>query len=286
MNNALVAVMPASVVMGLKKARNAFYQLIEPLDYLLRVVNEKNDFPPIKLRRYVGPLRGFESSGAEFTAYMKLLGGLRSDERVLDIGCGCGLMAIYLREYLTSAGSYAGVDIYKPAVQWSRKNIVAKNITFAHIDVQNDIYNQNGAISDKEFTFPYDTGSVDLVLTKSVFTHMQEAGIRRYLGEIKRLLSDHGRAIITLFLLNKTQKELFEKGLNRMKFVFGNDTCRWLYKNSPESGIAYSEEVILKYLAENNLELLNSVYYGTWSGRENGTSFQDIMVIRKIAGKQ
>jgi hypothetical protein len=66
---------------------------LSPLDYLSRPLNNKTDFPPLHLRRYVGPLRSFESSGAEFMSYLRLLASLRPDERILDIGCGFGLMA-------------------------------------------------------------------------------------------------------------------------------------------------------------------------------------------------
>ena len=41
------------------------------LDYAVRALNCKADLPPLHLRRYVGPLGSFESSGAEFMGYLR-----------------------------------------------------------------------------------------------------------------------------------------------------------------------------------------------------------------------
>jgi SAM-dependent methyltransferase len=254
--------------------------MVEPLDRMCRLINGKKGFPPIYLRRYVGPLSTFESSGAEFVAYSKLIGQLKPHERVLDIGCGCGLMAIYLRDYIAAQGRYVGVDIYPPVVRWAQRRLGTGNVEFMHIDVKNGVFNRRGAILDADYVFPFDGQSFDFVLAKSVFTHMQEAGISRYLQEIGRLLSPDGRALITWFLLNTVQEELLRQGLNAHHFAFGDGRSRWVYKSSPESAIGYSEAVVLDMLDTNGLELDGPILYGTWSGRE-GVSFQDMMLIRR-----
>ncbi len=67
----------------LRSIRNAGLVALGPVDYLARVVKGKAELPPLHLRRYVGPLRSFESSGAEFMEYLRSLAGLRPDERCL-----------------------------------------------------------------------------------------------------------------------------------------------------------------------------------------------------------
>ena len=62
--------------------------ILEPMDLAGRALNGKRRYPPLRLRRYVGPLPSFESSAAEFVAYLKILAHLQPTERLLDVGCG------------------------------------------------------------------------------------------------------------------------------------------------------------------------------------------------------
>src|SRR5262245_7889006 len=169
----------------LRAVRNVGLIALGPVDYLARVARGKTELPPLHLRRYVGPLGSFESSGAEFMGYLRSLAGLRPDERVLDIGCGCGQMALHLKNYLDENGSYVGVDIHRPSINWCRQNIERrhKNFQFAHIDVRNLAYNPNAAQHAEAYVFPFEEHSFDLILLKSVFTHMRPPEVSNYLSE-------------------------------------------------------------------------------------------------------
>jgi len=88
--------LPGSVIKLGLILRSAMLVAVEPVDYVSRLVNRESELPPLYLRLYAGPLVSFKSSGAEFTAYLKLICHLLPNERVLDIGCGCGLVALNL----------------------------------------------------------------------------------------------------------------------------------------------------------------------------------------------
>lgn len=262
--------------------RDIMYKSLEPLDLIVRYINGKSDFPPIYLRRYVGPLREFEKSGAEFFAYLKLLCHLKPDEKVLDIGSGCGLIALYLIEHINNEGAYNGVDIHKPSIMWSEAHITSKHhqFIFNHIDVTNSLYNPQGAYSAQEFSFPFHDGLFDVILLKSVFTHMRPQETENYLKEISRLLSAKGRCLATFFLLNSVQEELAQQGLNKLNFQFGDGIWRYVRKNSPESAIAYHESSLLDMINNHGLTVQQK-HYGTWSGRKDGLSYQDILILEK-----
>lgn len=255
---------------------------MEPFDYLLRAVKRKHGLPPLTLRRYVGPLRSFETSGAEFLGYLREIVGLRPDEAILDIGCGCGLMALQLNHFLNQKGRYVGVDIHDPSIKWCVKNIAAHhdNFEFARVNVRNAIFNPQGKPA-AEICFPYEDNTFDVVLVKSVFTHMRAPEIDKYLSEIARLMTDRGRCLATFFLLNQEQAELKQQGLNQIRFDYGDDVSHYAYQNSPESAIAYRESYVMELLAKHRLMLMRPVMYGTWSGLSDGLSFQDMLLIQR-----
>jgi SAM-dependent methyltransferase len=267
----------------LRACRHFGYLTLWPLDYLSRLINNKTDFPPLHLRRYVGPLRTFESSGAEFMTYLRLLIEMRPGERILDVGCGCGLMALYLREYLAETGSYAGVDLHAPSINWCSKHIADQrsNFQFRHIDVKSLAYNAEGKLNAEDFTFPYESASFDVILFKSVFTHLRPGEVGNYLKEVSRLLKEDGRCLATFFLLNQEQELLAARGSNVLKFDFGDEQWRYVYEHSPESACAFDENFILGLLQKHDLTLARPAFYGSWSGREKGLSFQDMLVIKK-----
>ena len=251
----------------LRNLRTLAYLTLAPLDYVSRSINGKADFPPLHLRRHVGPLRTFEASGAEFMTYLRLLLDLQPNESVLDIGCGCGLMALQLEGYLDGNGSYTGVDIHGPSIKWCRYHIFRTHSIFSFDHI-------------RDGQLPYKAHSFDLILLKSVFTHLRPEEVEDYLSEIVRVLRPNGRCLASFFLLNDEQKALAAEAKNALQFNFGDDRWRYVYEHSPESASAYDENYVLELLRKHGLELSKPIRYGTWTGRKNGLSFQDLLQIQ------
>jgi SAM-dependent methyltransferase len=254
-----------------------------PLDYVSRALNDKRDFPPRELRRHVGPLRTFESSGAEFVAYLKLIAELKPGETFLDVGCGCGLIALSLKDYLAPSSRYVGLEIHAPAVAWCERHITLghPNFHFLHSDVANAVYNAEGRTAAADYRFPEMTRGSDVILLKSVFTHMLAPEVDNYFAQIARALSRDGRCLATFFLLNAEQSRLAAAGANKLAFRFGDGISRHAFEHNPEHAVAYDEGHILGLLRKHGLALAKPIYYGHWSGREDGLSFQDLLLVRR-----
>ncbi len=90
----------------------------------------------------------FEQIGKDFRKHFIELGDLQPDDRVLDVGCGIGRMAIPLTSYLSKEGEYWGFDIVKKGIEWCQKRISPKyaNFHFLHSDIYNKEYNPKGKI--------------------------------------------------------------------------------------------------------------------------------------------
>jgi len=145
--------------------------------------------PPLSLR-FVGD-GDFLAIGEAFGKMFVEQGGLKPHERVLDIGCGVGRMAIPLTNYLISPGQYAGFDIVKEGIDWCQQNITPRfaNFEFQFLDVYNGHYNPAGKLAANSVRFPYESDRFDFVFLTSVFTHMLADGIERYLCEVQRVLN-------------------------------------------------------------------------------------------------
>ncbi len=249
-------------------------------DFVRRATRSELHLPPWWLRDVGGS--DFETTGREFLQIFIELANLQPDEAVLDIGCGSGRMALPLTDYLSSEGSYYGIDIVEDSINWCRKNITSRypHFQFFYADLYNERYNPRGQYLARDYTFPFDDDRFDFIFLTSVFTHLLPADARHYLGEICRLLRPDGRALLTFFLLNETQRTLSEQGRNGIVFKYGPGSYRLRDESIPESAVAYDETFLRQLTTQYGLTIQEPISYGTWSGRSEGVSYQDILLVR------
>ncbi len=222
---------------------------------------------------YVGGGGDFEGVGKELLQQLIAIGGLKPNERVLDVGCSVGRIAIPLTEYLKDNGSYEGFDIVPKEIKWCQKKISSKfpNFHFQLADVYNKVYNPYGKYNASEYKFPYEDESFDFIFLTSVFTHMLTHDMENYLSEIVRVLRKGGRCFITYFLLNPETRGLMEQKQSRFDFsIKKDDGCYSAYEQSSEVAIAYDETFIRKLYEQNQLSIVEPIYFGTWrNGKDN-----------------
>jgi len=218
----LIASLPSPVLQLLKGVRAAGLVGLGPIDYVSRIIEGRSYLPPLRVRSLAGPLSGLEPSGAEFLAYLKLLCGATPSARVLDIGCGFGLLGLQLKNVLHHPGRYVGVDVDRRAIGWAKRHVASRNAAFdfLHLNLRNAAYNPAGAEQTADFHLPLPSGSFDILLLKSVFTHLRPDEVRNYLAETARLLDRDGVCLGTFFLLNESQQSLYENGRNTIDFRF------------------------------------------------------------------
>jgi SAM-dependent methyltransferase len=250
---------------------------------LIEILKGQDSMIPPKSMIFVGE-GDFVKIGQEFKNYFVELANLQPSDRVLDVGCGIGRMAIPLTNYLSPEGGYWGFDIVKKGVEWCQTHISSKfsNFHFQHSDVYNKNYNPNGKIQARNFQFPFNNDFFDFIFLTSVFTHMLPSDIENYISEISRVLKTNSKCLVTFFILNKESEKLIRQGNSSLDFRYGINDCLTINETNPEAAIAYKEDFITSLFNKYGLKISLPIYYGSWCKRDSYLTYQDLIVVTKI----
>jgi SAM-dependent methyltransferase len=230
---------------------------------------------------FVGGEADYQRVNAEYLEYFRSLGGLRPDHRVLDVGCGIGVMASSLARFLSPQGSYAGFDIVRVGIRWAQNNIASRfpNFSFTHADIFNKHYNPKGKVQPDAFRFPYDDSSFDFVFVKSVFTHLLPESIQNYVREIRRVMKPTGRCLASVFLMNQDSTDLIRRGRSSLLLMPSARDCWVVDPKFPETAIGIPELSFLQWCERSALQATPPIHYGSWCGRRDYMSYQDIVLL-------
>jgi len=202
---------------------------------------------------------------------MELLDGWRAlpaNGRIVDLGCGPGAMAVIFRAALGSGAFYLGIDVHAASIAWCRRAFVGDpRFRFALAPISSAYGSGRVPISD--FRLPVDDASVDLVLAKSLFTHLSLLEAACYLREIARIVAPSGRAVVTAFLF---------EGSGVPAFPFGGDRVRWRVMNRPSAAIAFARPVFEEMIQEAGLRIVKEAA-GFYPGSAERPSGQDVLML-------
>lgn len=241
---------------------------------------ERFPLPPEWMVQSIGG-GDYRAIGQHFFELFRQYGGLNPDSATLDIGSGCGRLAIPLIDYLDPETAYHGVDIVKPMVDWCVETITptAANFRFHHAELANSLYSEVGTPAS-EYRFEFDDGTFDFIFATSVFTHLRPDDARNYLREVARLLRKDGaaRAVLTFFIMNDVYRQN-RSTANPPKVTFEHGGAPYWVNDPdvPESICAYDEAFLFEMVREAGL-ILSQVSFGKWN-HCRGWTFQDVLVV-------
>ena len=208
------------------------------------------------------------------------------DAAVLEVGCGVGRDAIQLTEHLTSEGSYVGIDIIRPSIEWCQANITPRhpNFTFYYLDIQSQIHNSGGVLRVRDVKLPVDSACRDRIILQSVFTHMFYDDIIHYLNEFRRILKPGGKVVTSFFVIDDEVRALLDakRGDPSVSLTFAfphGEGCFINDERYPEGAVAFTPERLQQMLSKSGMVLDQPIHPGFWSGRQGVTDGQDIVVL-------
>jgi len=106
---------------------------------------------------------------------------LDSFESILDFGCGCGRMLLWMGWIGESRALY-GTAIDAQAIAWCREHLPYANVT----------------VNDPDPPLPYPDEAFDLVFNHSVFTHIDERRQDLWLAELQRVTRPGGLVVLSV----------------------------------------------------------------------------------------
>ncbi len=246
----------------------------------------KKLIPDSDIRTWVGPFNDKEwyfDLGKEQSEKIIQWLSIKPGHKILDVGCGCGRIAIHFLNYLDKQGKYVGIDNNKELLTYCIENISAakSNFEFRFLDVYNGAYAQDGKLKSNEAAFPSENESVDIVIMCSLFTHMYLDDIDSYLKEVFRVLKKGGLFLSSLNLYNEfTHNQiLMNKAHLDMKYNITGDSYS-LDIEVPERGFAHQEEKVKELYWKNGF-FIKEIKYGIWSTKELTGEFHDYIIAQK-----
>ena len=250
------------------------------------IIYPRRLLPPFSMRRSVGQgqweLGGqqFEEHGRHLAEKLTEDASLRPESRVLDLGSGCGRIAIPLTKILRPPVYYRGLELMEPLVQWCDREITSRfpHFQFAHCYVQNALYNPKGGERPEAYRLPFKPSQFDLVIATSVFTHMLPAATQNYIAECARVLAHGGRFFGTFFLIDNGTSSV--DGF--LKFIhLQHDIALSIDPQLPERAVAYHSDWLLNLFRRSKMRFLPPVRWGGWTGRQPAYSGQDVLIFEK-----
>jgi ubiquinone/menaquinone biosynthesis C-methylase UbiE len=107
---------------------------------------------------------------------------------------------------------------------------------------------------------------------------MKPDDLENYLSQIARVMKPGGRAIISYFLINDESAKLIKNGKSSIEIKFNQGKYFTADPNNLEGATGYDEEAIMKLYKNNGLAMFKPIQYGSWSGRKNYLSYQDLVI--------
>lgn len=244
-----------------------------------------NQNPPWKLSTYI---REFKEDASLRELPMLLdLSKKGKATRIFDYGCGLGRLAYAASCYLGEEGRYVGYEVHAGArtfLQHAYRKY--DNLEFIGDDLKaEDNYvevlqarKKTGGIAAEDISFPERFHDVfDVQFSHSVFTHMWKPAIVAVLKAISPLMRPDGVCANTWFVVDEFAQYTLDCGTADRALPYEVNGALTTTLRNPLIDTAYRLADVEEMYRMAGHDVID-IRYGSWSGRDNGTTYQDVVI--------
>jgi SAM-dependent methyltransferase len=202
----------------------------------------------------------------------------RPNFEIIDMGCGSGRYAAFLKQYMPSC-KYLGVDVWEEGILWAQNALASKDpdLRFALLE------GASGYVGDKAYRLPSKDGSAQLVIAMSLFTHLSPTASIKYFREVRRILAADGVGLLTFRLLDQATMTAADAAAMRAGLPMTKTPESWWYGNDGYLDIYYKDQFIRRMIQEAGLKLI-AIRRGYWhrigGDSSNPAAYQDMAIVR------
>jgi cyclopropane fatty-acyl-phospholipid synthase-like methyltransferase len=240
----------------------------------------EDSLPPLNFMNIIGSdgVDHFLANSVSFFTSMVRRFHLTKSSNILDLGTGCGRLAIPFYKFLDD-GQFYGVDVWKEGVDWCKNYLNSENFHFYNLESRDNYYfsDEKNVSNGYSLNFIPDK-HIDFGFAISVFTHLRADDCLAYLREISRCLKPGGTALITCFIID----EYF----NQYKSITGN----FLDVEEKDGGCyqAYSgQDFFAGFTYDRWREMIEisglkvvSFQLGSWARKPGAQEYQDSFIVK------
>lgn len=243
--------------------------------------------PPVELMHKIGSPNPEHFVGNMLLFAQEILvrcHGVRSSH-ILDIGSGCGRLALPFSRFLRPGGRYAGVDVWEEANAWCRANIRIDGlaIDFHTQQAANRYYFEPDNGLANSFRMEYlDEKSFDIGVALSVFNHMKKNDVVAYLNELSRVLKPGAVAYITGFVIDSAFFEYVARsGLHKQVKEDPVDRgCYYAY-SLQDFFAGYTLAAWYEMFRAHGLRVV-CFETGNWAEKKGARLYEDSFIVEKL----
>jgi ubiquinone/menaquinone biosynthesis C-methylase UbiE len=178
---------------------------------------------------------------------------------ILDFGCGCGRVTLWMARQMNAAAELCGTDTDADAIAWCRDHLPGR-------------FTVNAPLPPLE----YPDSAFDLIYAVSVFTHLDEERQFEWLDELRRVLKPGGTLLFTVH-----GEQVWKQAVHRSDQLDTLDRQGFLFARSAKmSGICPDWYHTAYHTREYVMTRIGALF-DTTTYIAGGLGIQDAVVVRK-----